>query len=257
MAGSNPLERALQVLDVVAAADREMSLVEIVNAVGLPQSTTFRLTANLTDSGMLAFDPDRKLYRTGARVHRLAFFLRGRAEISAIVLPALETLAAQAGETAFFVRRGRGGVRLLRYVVPEVGAQAFIHPGFDFPAHATAAGKAIAAYLPPQDAAPEAGGYRKFQEATVTDPAEVARRLAAVRAQGFATNRSELDPGVYSVAAPVFFRELPIGAIGLVGPEGRLAGHPGHDALVEELLSQTRRLSRLIGLDRHDAEGGD
>jgi len=252
MAGSNPLERALQVLDAVAAADREMSLVEIVNAVGLPQSTTFRLTSHLIESGMLAFDADRKLYRTGARAHRLAYFLRGRREIGAIVLPVLEHLSQLAGETAFFVRHGRSGVRLLRYVVPEIGAQAFIHPGFDFPPHATAAGKAIAAFLPPPETPPV---YRRYQEATVTDPAELARIHETVRARGYATNRSELDPGVYSVAAPVFFREVPVGAIGIVGPENRLACHAAHDAVVAELLEQTRRLSQLICHDRHD-DGG-
>lgn len=251
MAGSNPLERALQVLDAVAAADREMSLVEIVNAVGLPQSTTFRLTSHLIESGMLAFDPDRKLYRTGARAHRLAYFLRGRREIGAIVLPALELLAGLAGETAFFVRHGRSGVRLLRYVVPEIGAQAFIHPGFDFPAHATAAGKAIAAFLPP----PEAPAVlRRYQAATVTDPEALAQIFATVRARGYATNRSELDPGVYSVAAPVFFREVPVGAIGIVGPESRLACHAGHDGIIADLLDQTRRLSQLIG---HAPREGD
>lgn len=244
MARSNPLERALQVLDAVAAADREMSLSEIVAAVGLPQSTIFRLTSHLTESGMLAFDQDRKLYRTGARVHRLAFLLRGHKEISAIVLPTLEALAQMAGESAFFVQRGRERLRLLRYVVPEIGAQSFIHPGFDFPPHATAAGKAIAAFLPPGPGAP---AYPRYQDATVTDPAEVARLHAAVRAAGWASNRSELDQGVYSIAAPVFFRELPIGAIGIVGPESRLLRHPAHDAILAELIAQTRHLSRLIG----------
>lgn len=247
MARSNPLERALQVLDAVAAADREMSLSEIVAAVGLPQSTIFRLTSHLTESGMLAFDQDRKLYRTGSRVHRLGFFLRGHKEISAIVQPALEVLSGLAGETAFFVQRGREGLRLLRYVVPEIGAQSFIHPGFDFPSHATAAGKAIAAFLPPPQEAP---AYRKYQDATVTDPAEIERLHQAVRAAGWASNRSELDLGVYSIAAPVFFRELPIGAMGIVGPENRLQRHPAHDAILAELTAQTRHLSRLIGQGR-------
>lgn len=247
MAKSNPLERAFQVLDAVAAAGREMSLVDIVNAVGLPQSTTFRLTSSLVESGMLAFDHSRKLYSTGSRSHRFAFFLRGHHEISNIVLPALELLSRLAGETAFFVRRGRGGLRLLRYVVPEIGAQSFIHPGFEFPAHATAAGKAISAFLDAESLQSPADQLTKYQDATVTDQSELAQLLSQVRANGYATNSSELDLGVFSMAAPVLLKGMPVGALGIVGPAARLEHHPSYAPILAELIAQANSLSHLIG----------
>jgi len=247
MAKSHPLERAFQVLDAVAVAGREMSLIDIVNAVGLPQSTTFRLTSSLVESGMLAFDQSRKLYSTGSRSHRFAFFLCGYHEISNIVLPTLEVLSRLAGETAFFVRRGRGGVRLLRYVVPEIGAQSFIHPGFEFPAHATAAGKAISAFLDAESLQVSADQLVKYQDATVSDLADLARLLSQVRANGYATNSSELDLGVFSMAAPVLLMGMPVGAVGIVGPATRLEHHPNYALILAELIAQTRSLSNLIG----------
>lgn len=246
MSRSGPLERAFEVLDIVASAGRDVSLVEIVNASGLPQSTTFRLAASLVESGMLRINKDRKTYEIGSRARRLAFFLRGATPLAEIVLPTLEALAMIIGETAFFARNGRSGVKLLRYVVPELGARAFIHPGFDFPAHATAAGKVVHAFTfgtepPPPQARPA------YQDTTVTDTDRLREVYAAVLREGLARNDSELDPGVFSMAAPVFFGDHLAGALALVGPRERML-EIGPDMLktTERLL--TSMAGKLSGL---------
>jgi len=247
MRRSNPLERAFQVLDIVACADREMPLVEIVNAAGLPPSTTFRLTSNLVDCGMLAFDPNRKVYALGSRARRLAFFLRGHHEISELALPVLETLANHVGETTFVVRRGEDGLRLLRYKVPEVGAQAFIHPGFNFPRHATATGKVIHAFGG-TDPVGEDAELERYQDATITDPAVLEKVYAAIREQGYAENISELDHDVYSVAAPILVHGEAVGALAIVAPRERILEKevmPLGD-VIAELCEQARVLTRLL-----------
>lgn len=247
MSRSNPLERAFRILDIVVCADREMSLTEIINAAGLPPSSAFRLTSNLVEAGMLAFDKNRKVYSLGSRARRLAFFLRGHREISELVLPALDALADFAGETSYFVRRGEDGLRMLRYVVPEIGARAFLHPGFDFPYHATAAGKVIRAFSNNGESL-DGQELERYQEATVTAPEALERIFETVRHQGYAENDSELDKDVYSVAAPVFVHAEVVGAIGIVGPRERMLENttvPLMD-IVAELLEQTGMFTRLL-----------
>jgi DNA-binding IclR family transcriptional regulator len=247
MSRSNPLERAFRILDIMACADREMSLIEIVNAGGFPQSTTFRLTSNLVESGMLAFDKNRRVYSLGSRARRLAFFLRGHCEIRDLVLPVLETLSGFAGETTFFVRRGEDGLRMLRYVVPEIGARAFIHPGFDFPRHATAAGKVIHAFSDVESPT-DGNRLRRYQDATVVDPDQLENLYQVIRQEGYAVNDSELDKGVYSIAAPVLVRSEVVGAIGIVGPRERMLEN-GNVTLAEvtaQLIEQTRTLSGTL-----------
>ena len=220
---SNPLERAFTILDIVVSANREMALIEIVQASGLPQSSVFRLTANLVETGMLSFNPRNKTYRAGARVYRLSLFSIGQKRFGEVVRPSLEVVSRMTEETAFCVLCGAEGTRLFDYLIPELGARAFIHPGFTFPTHATASGKVIAAFAK-NDAIAALGNapLERYRDGTITDKSELSKLLTRVREQGFATNDNELDPDVYSACAPVFFAGEIAGALGFVGPRDRL-----------------------------------
>lgn len=252
MSKSNPLDRAFQLLDIVACADSDMSLVELVQATGLPQSTTFRLASHLVESRMLSVDRQRRVYGLGSRARRLSLLLRGHADIAALVQPALETLAATARETAFFVVHMSGGARLVSFELPDIRARAFIHPGFDFPDHATASGKAIRAFLadlPNDRNAP----LEQFQPATCVDPEALVAVYAEVRERGYAVNDSELDPGIYSVAAPVMVGQDVFGALGVVGPRDRMldeARAAPPEACIVALREQARVLSGLLSRRR-------
>lgn len=246
---SNPLDRAFTILDIVVSANREMALVEIVQASGLPQSSVFRLTANLVETGMLSFNANNKTYRAGARVHRLSLFAVGQKKFGEVVRPSLEVIARATEETAFFALRGAEGVRLFDYLVPELGARAFIHPGLTFPIHATAAGKVIAAFAKDDMLTSLAGtALERYQSATITDVDELSKVLARARKQGFATNDSELDPDVYSACAPVYFAGEIAGALGFVGPRDRLAIAKAKDlpALLATLTEEAQHLSVIM-----------
>ncbi|MEM1047867.1 MAG: IclR family transcriptional regulator [Pseudomonadota bacterium] len=247
MSRSDPLDRAFRILDIVVCAGREMPLVDIVAACRLPQSTVFRLAAHLVDSGMLAFDETRKVYGPGPRCRRLGLFLRGRGTLRDIVDPVLADVARRFAETAFCVTGAGDGNRLLHHSVPEVGGRAFVHPGFEFPAHATAAGKVIRAF----SGAPEPPGEdlpKKFQPATVTDQDALERVYGEIRKAGYALNDSEYDPGVFSMAAPVRVGPETVAALGIVGPRDRMfsAGDPHERARM--LVAAADELAALLCL---------
>lgn len=132
VSGSNPLNRALQILEVVASARRGISLVQIANITGLPQSITFRLVSNLVESEMLSFDPGRKLYLAGSRTERLAFLLQGNEGLETIVGPVISSLCRDLEETSFYVRNGTEGLRLLNYFVPEIIGRTLSIPVLSF-----------------------------------------------------------------------------------------------------------------------------
>ena len=246
---SNPLERAFKILDIVASANREVALIEIVQASELPQSSAFRLAASLVETGMLSFNPRNKTYRAGGRVRRLALFTVGQEKLSEVVRPSLEAISQKVEETAFFASKTAEGIRLFDYLVPEIGAQAFIHPGFTFPTHATAAGKVIAAFSSEEElAALESGPYEQYQTKTITERNELLKYLKQVKKQGVSTNDSELDTGVFSACAPVYFAGQIAGALGFVGPSERLAVAKSREMpnLLKSLLEEARHLSALI-----------
>lgn len=249
MSKSNPLERAFLLLDIVASANREMPLIEIVQTSGLPQSSVFRLTSNLVESEMLAFNPRSKTYRAGTRALRLSLLLNGHRKLGDVIGPALEAVSQATEETSFFVVRSAEGNKLFRYLVPELGARSFVHPGFAFPAHATAAGKVIASFAQEDNLlATSREPLERFQKATITNPRKLAKLFATIRKQGYAVNDSELDKDVYSVCAPVFFAGEIAGALGFVGARDRvLAGKNGRIAdLIGVLRREADQLSLLL-----------
>lgn len=248
MPKSNPLDRAFKVLDVVASSSRSLSLVEVVQISGLPQSSTFRLLTHLVESGMLAFDKGNKTYAVGPRTNRLSLLVSGQRTLKTIVLPVLETVARDTGETAFFVTPTEQGNRLLDFVVPELGATSFIHPGFEFPMHATAAGKVIQAFGPEDAEVPSDYDLQAYQPSTISDPTLLNQTLARVREEGFAINDSELDDEVFSICVPVFYKDTLAGALGAVGPKNRPRGslHEGVNDTVELLRSGSNEVKSLL-----------
>lgn len=248
MSKSNPLERAFRILDIVASSGRGMSLVEIVNASKLPQSSTFRLTSNLAESGMLKFDAGTKTYSVGSRASRLSMFISREKSLKAVLVPALEAIAYDTGETSFFVSASENGNQLLEFVVPNRGANIFIHPGFEFPVHATAAGKVIHAFTEgavfPDSSVPEA-----YQPNTIVDPKRLVDLYQEIRVCGFAVNDSELDKDVFSVCVPVLIGDLVVGALGVVGPSNRISTNENLeiDVLVGKLKASANEIATFLG----------
>lgn len=247
MSKSNPLDRAFHLLDIMACAGREMSLIEIVKASGLPQSSAFRLASNLVESGMLSFDTKSKTYGLGPRARRLGLFLKGAKALEDIVLPSLTRLATTCSETAFFAVRGEDSIRLVSFVVPEVSARAFIHPGFDFPIHASAAGKVIHAFAGSRGISlADQTDLRKFQEVTVTDPKILESVFEEIRSRGYSVNDGELDFGIFAMAAPVFSAGDILGALAVVGPRERMVENSCAEAISNELVIRAAELSALL-----------
>jgi DNA-binding IclR family transcriptional regulator len=101
------------------------------------------------------------------------------------------------------------------------------------PLHATAAGKAVLAHLPPdrRDGMLGPGPLTAFTDRTVTDPETLRAELDTVREQRTATARAEHVEGLLGIAAPILAGpDDPIGAVSLLGtpdsldvedPEGR------------------------------------
>lgn len=249
VSGSNPLNRALQILEVVSSARQGISLVQIVNITGLPQSSTFRLVSNLVESEMLSFDPGRKLYLAGPRTHRIAFLLQGNEQLETIIGPAIGALSRELEETAFYVSNAPEGLRLLKYAVPEIHGRTFIHPGFEFPLNATASGKVIYAF----SHNPEDVDFGKIEKphlapASVTDVEELRLMYKTVRESGYAFNIEEFVAGIASVAVPVFQNQSVVGALSIIFPDDRLPkeGSPERKKVLLSLMNASKSLSALF-----------
>ena len=235
-------------MDLIAAARDGISVSEIARALGLPTPTALRIAGNLVDIGYADGGGRRSRYILGRRFHRQVQFSQGSATLGSIAAPVLEMLAASFQQTAFMTRLTGQTIGLAAAVFPENTVHTLIHPGEQFPFHATSAGKVYCAY---QDTAFVDAVLRRplaaIRPDTITDADALRRHFADVRALGYATIDDELDEGVFAVSCPVRAGEAGVlYTIGVVGLRDRLLSEHALDAIVNKLLPAATILSTLV-----------
>ncbi len=248
MTASNPVRRISSIIDAVAASRDGMTLVDISNSVDLPPSTVHRTLNILMDVGYLTMKPETKTYRIGERLKRVLLLTLGTASLDELARPILVELAEQFMETAYLIQMTSFGLQLTDFYLPSKGSRTLVHPGFEFPMHATAAGKLIFAFQSDETIEAElAKGLKRFMPNTIASKKAVRAELGRVRSQGYAVNDVELDPGVYAVAAPLALGDdAVIGALAIAGIRDRLLQRHKAEHIASVLVEAATGLSRLM-----------
>jgi IclR family transcriptional regulator, acetate operon repressor len=220
-------DRVLAILAELARHPDGVGLDAMARAVTSNKATVHRALASLRRAGFAAQD-GRGRYVLGDEFLRLAFaYHEARPEHERIV-PVLRRLAERYGETAHYAVLDGPYVVYRAKVDPPTGAVKLTSTvGGRNTAHSTAVGKVLLAYALPDDAAVHAwAGDRplpRHTPNTLAGAADLARELRAVRAQGWATDDQENEPGVNCLAVPAFLGSprVPSGAVSVSAPAYR------------------------------------
>jgi IclR family transcriptional regulator, acetate operon repressor len=200
------IDRALDLLDILAAADGELALGEIAAKAGLNSSTCHHLLATLSQRGYVGRNPRGRTYFLGARITELSNRRLKQFNLIDIAMPELRHLNHATGESVHLaVLQGSALVTLAKLdsrLPVRVGSD---ETGMANAAHATATGKAILAWLPEAEIARviAGNGLRRFTEKTIGTIAELMEDLRLVRRNGFAIDQEEFQPGVVCIGVAI------------------------------------------------------
>lgn len=222
--GTQSIERAIALLECVAASERSLGLTEIAREVGLTPSTTHRLLRALVHAGYVEQEPTGEQYRLGMGIAVLGQRALEHAGYH-VARPVLDELSERTGESVSLgIRRGHEVVVIER--ATSASPLRFDHPtGAEIAMHASAMGKVLLAFAERSIDREVAalGNLDRFTERTITAPDAVVAELTSIRERGWATNVEERHVGVCGIAAPVRTRRGPAhAAVGLQGPSVRL-----------------------------------
>lgn len=235
--GSLTVEKAIDLLERVAASPEGVRNLELAREVGLDKSTSHRLLSTLERRGLLERDPHTRQYMLGSR---LIEFATGAAINS--------TLAARSGLYELVALTGESAAFSLLVGTTYVCVDAVHAPhelrfaldlGKPYPLNAGATGKAILAFN--RKAArrllrEELPGYALN---TITAPRELVAQLTQVRKRGYALSDGERVAGGCSIAAPVVASDgSAFGAVAVSSVGSRL----GVDALAR-FAPEVRKLA--------------
>jgi DNA-binding IclR family transcriptional regulator len=236
------IERMTLLLDLFDAATPRLTLAELSERSGLPRSTTHRILDQLVSLRWL--EHSGTSYVLGLRALELGGLAVAHHEVRKVAAPLLAELHQRTGAVAslavldrkdvvFVDRHGRG---LSSDGVTRVGGRA--------PAHATAVGKAMLAWIDDRSLAAVYGerlGSRTHH--TLTTFEALRHELALIRSRhGLAFDREELTPGSVAVAVAIRGTGRASGAIQLAGDPRRVS----LDRLTPYVTEAARKVSRVL-----------
>lgn len=225
MAGGSPPGASLvgRVLDVLGAFDddhRRLNLTEIAERAGLTPPTALRIVRRLVARGALSRDTAGR-YVIGRRMWDLGLLAPVETDLREVASPFLHDLHAATRVTVHLAVRDGDAVLYLDRLAGQASVPVVSRVGSRLPMHATGVGKVLLAFAPEEVRQRIMSSLHPLTPYTITAPGMLARQLARVRAEGFATTREEMTLGACSVAVPVAVGGEVIAALGVVVPDFR------------------------------------
>lgn len=252
--GSRSL-RSLDVLESVIRHGGVASTGDIMAASGLPKATVHRICTLLEREGYLRRDAVGRGFVTGYRLDRLAFGVLSGPGHRRLTHAILERLAAEVRETCNLNVPDGGTMLYIDRVEAEWPLRLQLPVGTRVPLHCTASGKLYLSTLPQAELRMllKTLKLERHTQKTCTDPADLERILATVRAEGIGTDDEEFLDGMTAAAVPVVDEEGRLCAVLAVhAPSMRmsLADARSH---VPALRRAASELAKAMGIARANA----
>lgn len=240
---------ALRILENLTESGEEKGVTQLARELGTTKARVFRHLYTLRERGYVIQNEKTQKNRIGLRVFLLGRQAGEGVDVLQAVRPAMERLRERTGQTAVLAGLLDGRATIIDFRMGGADPiRIALRPGTTFAPHATAMGRVLLAYGPPQvlERALQ-GPFEKLTDHTVTEPATLRAQVARVKRQGWATAPEETYLGINALAAPVFFHSGALaGALAIVGPVRHVPATPDVRQL-EELLHCARGASRALG----------
>jgi len=220
------LSRALKLLNALSYHTQGLSLSEVAQEVGLPNSTAHRLLTTLQNERYVRFDGERSTWLIGVQAFRVgSAFIRSR-DLVSIARPYMRRLMEQSGETVNLGIIDRGEVIYLAQVETQKMMRAIAGPGGRAQLHCSGIGKAMLAFSEPErvEKVVQTLEYRRETSNTLASADALRRDFEAIRRNGYAVDDEENAVGLRCVAAVIYdqFGEV-LAGLSISGPSARVS----------------------------------
>jgi DNA-binding IclR family transcriptional regulator len=243
------LDRAVAILQVLAETPTDLSAAEIAERLVLHKSTIHRLLMVLEHHGFI-----RKHAGTGKCTLGLKLFELGSRAAKGLTLrehaqPFLARLVRETGETAHIGVLDEGDMVSVANVEGPFTLRMPSTVGRRTPAHCSALGKAVLAFLPGStlDELLARRPLRALTSKSLAARGALKADLQRIRVRGYAIDDEEIEKGLRCVGAPVRdYSGLVVGAVSIAGPTFRIP-KSRVPALAELVMAIARELSVELG----------
>lgn len=214
------VERMTLILDAFPQRTSRLTLEDVARATHLPRSTAHRILDQLVKLQWVQHTSFG--YSLGRRSLQLGGASDDASDLRSAASPHLHTLMLRTGMTVHLAILDEGQVHYLDKIGGRFATTVPSRVGGYAPAHSTALGKSMLAWLSPESVEERIGAtMSQMTTSTIVDLNGLHQELNRVRSRrGLAFERGECFENIACVAAAIQAPEGPIGAISLVGEAG-------------------------------------
>jgi DNA-binding IclR family transcriptional regulator len=199
---SASLDKALQILKHLGTGPA--SLDQLATALGVHKTTVLRLLRTLAEQHFVFRDGNHR-YHLGSQVFELSSRGLEQREVRGIAAPHLAAFNRAHGRTTHLSELSGSEIVYIDKLESHDQLRMASRIGLRAPVHSTAAGKVLAADLPPAALEGVLAGvtFARMTPNTITSREDFLAELARVREQGWAHDREENERSINCIGAPV------------------------------------------------------
>jgi DNA-binding IclR family transcriptional regulator len=241
------IERAMRLLDALAAQPEPVTLKVLAATTGLHASTAHRILNDLV-IGRYVERVDNGVYQLGMRLLELGSLVKGRLNVREAALSPMRSLHKLTGQTInLSVQQGDEIVYIDRAWSERSGMQVVRAIGGRAPLHLTSTGKLFLSTADTRQVRAYAmrTGLSGHTRNSLTQLDTLERELALVRRHGYARDNEELELGVRCIAAGIFDDTGKLVAgLSISAPAERL-----QDEWIQRLKETAAHISESLGCE--------
>jgi DNA-binding IclR family transcriptional regulator len=248
------LTNALRILKSFSIDHPELTLSEISEFVGVSKSTACRLIQTLESEGFIYQNILFNTYRLGSSVLTLSNTVIDQLAILKETTYFLKQLTAQTGESSHIAILDNTDVIYLKKEDSHHRVQLLSHIGRRNPAHCTASGQAILAFVKPTTVEKLfEGGLEQATKYSFGCLPQLQQKLSTIREQGYSISKGELIENIVSIGAPIYNKNNQVfAAINVAGPKQRML--PNLQQIVNNVLFTSETMTNYVQSHEKDVD---
>jgi IclR family pca regulon transcriptional regulator len=247
--GIQSVSRALSILELFSDKRPSLSVSQVAALTGLNRATCYRFCQTLRQLGYLEELGDGR-FRPGLKAVSLAHSALSSRELPELALPYLRRLREDINETVNMGLLDDTEVVYVARVLSDHLISLRLYVGSRLPAYASSLGRAILAFLPPEEAESiiDRSELKPLTSHTIVSRKRLIAELKKIRAQGYALNDQEVANGLRGVAAPILAEDgHPLGAINISIPHPLKGPEEIENELAPKVMATAHEIGALAG----------
>ena len=246
----NSVDRALDILDYLCKYEKEVSITQISQDLGVYKSTVYRTLVTLENKNYVTKNPETEKYSLSMKLFIMGNSVGKKVGLQKIVAPYAKELYDEFHESVnvSILEHNKNEPYYSVMVYTEENKQILSFNTSLFSrneCYCASVGKCLLAFQPDLDLSIyEKYPMTQYTQKTITTIMELEKELEKVKKQGFAVDDEERELGLTCIGAPILDSHgIAIAAISLSGPTSRMK-----DSTYEEKIQRIKEIGEKISL---------